>query len=53
MPVANTYFALSMIGELQLSEACPELNKTHFEEINGEKMAAQIRAVKEHVCGIE
>jgi len=42
-----------MMGELQLSEACPELNKTHFEEINGEKMAAQIRAVKEQVWGIE
>jgi hypothetical protein len=42
-----------MMGELQLSEACLKLNKTHLEEINGEKMAAPIRVVNEHACGIE
>lgn len=45
-----SYFAIYTVGELHLSEACSDLNKPHLKEINGERLAAQIRAVKEHVC---
>jgi len=43
-------FALYMMGELRLSEACPDLQKPHLEDITGEKMASQIQAVKQQLC---
>jgi hypothetical protein len=45
-----SYFAIYMVGELRLSQACGDLNTPHLSEINGEQMATQIEAVKQHLC---
>ncbi len=46
-----SYFAIYMVGELHLSQACPDLERHLLDEIAGEKLATQIRAVRHQLCG--
>lgn len=45
-----SYFALYMVEELRFPAACPDLERPQLEEIVGEKMASQIREVRDQVC---
>ncbi|HKS83721.1 MAG TPA: hypothetical protein VJR23_19620 [Candidatus Acidoferrales bacterium] len=43
-------FAVHMVVDLKLSEACASFAKPHLEDIAGEKLGQQIRDAREKVC---
>jgi hypothetical protein len=43
-------FALHIVGELHLPEACPSLRRPHLDEMAGEKLGNQIRIARELAC---
>jgi len=43
-------FAVYMVTALRIDEACPELSRTHLDDISGAKLAEQIRRARAGVC---